>query len=76
MVYFSGIDCKTDYGPAVDAICRSDSLRFLDGKIAQKYSEAYARAWWVGKRRLKTDQQKFLASRDACGADASCLMAT
>ena len=75
VVNFSGIDCAKDYGPAVDAICRNDGLRFLDDKIAQRYSEAYARAWWVGKRHLKSDQLRFLASRDACGADTSCLMA-
>ena len=75
VTYFSGIDCKKDFGPAVDAICRHDGLRFLDDKIAQRYSEAYARAWWVGKRHLKTDQQKFLASRDACGVNTKCLLA-
>ena len=47
----------------------------LEQRIAQRYSEAYARAWWVGKRHLKTDQQKFLTSRDACGVDTKCLLA-
>ena len=73
ITYFSGVDYKSDFSPAVDAICRNDSLIFLDIKIAQRYSETYARAEGQGKLRVKADQQHFLVSRNACGSDVACL---
>lgn len=73
--YFPAIDCSRDYGASIDAICRSDGLRFLDDRIAQRYSEAYARAGWPGQRRLHADQQRFIAARNVCGSDTGCLWA-
>jgi uncharacterized protein len=71
--YLPGINCKTDFGPAVDTICNSNGLLALDGKIAQRYSEARASAGRFGKWRLLRAQRKYLAHRDDCGADKQCL---
>ena len=70
---FASIDCRKDFGPAVDSICKSRHLRYLDGEIAERYSRAYGAAGSRGKARLKADQRKFLAIRDGCGTDAGCL---
>jgi uncharacterized protein len=31
---FASIDCAKDFGPAVDTICKSSHLRYLDQEIA------------------------------------------
>ena len=70
---FASIDCAKDFGPAVDTICKSRHLRYLDQEIAERYTRAYASAGRNGKARLLAEQRKFLVIRDGCGTDAGCL---
>ena len=69
----ASIDCRKDSGPAVDTICKSHHLRYLDEEIAGRYTRANAAAGGRGKARLQADQRKFLAIRDGCGTDPGCL---
>ena len=71
--YFPGIDCRQDHGAAIDAICASDRLHFLEDKITQRYSEAAARANKAAFDDLLGAQRDYLADRDSCGADRECL---
>jgi len=71
--YFPGIDCRKDHGPAIDTICESDRLMFLENKITQRYSEAAGRANKFHFAHLIEDQRTYLAERDACGRNRNCL---
>ncbi len=71
--YFPGIDCRRDHGPAIDTICASDHLKVLEDRIAQRYSEAAARANKREFTELLEDQRLYLADRNACGTDRYCL---
>lgn len=71
--YFPGIDCRLDHGQAIDTICESDHLKFLEDKITQRYSEAAARANKFHFTHLLADQRLYLADRDACGRNRTCL---
>lgn len=71
--YFPGIDCRKDHGPAIDTICASDHLKFLEDKITQRYSEAAARANKREFTQLLDDQRLYLADRNACSRDRYCL---
>jgi hypothetical protein len=73
VTYLPGINCKTDFGPAVDTICAHTGLLALDRRIADRYSEALDQAGRFGQWKLKRSQHKFLAQRDDCRADKSCL---
>ena len=70
---FSSIDCRSDYGPAVDTICKSSHLRYLDEEIAERFTRAYDRATSREKARLLSEQRAFLVIRDGCGTDAGCI---
>jgi uncharacterized protein len=56
-------DCRRAGTPTEIAICANPSLAALDSALAE--------AWNAGGRRA--DQADWLRSRDACGADVSCL---
>jgi uncharacterized protein len=71
--YLPSINCKTDFGPAIDTICGSTGLMALDRQIAARYSEALYQAGRFGQWRLKRSQRQFWAQRDGCGADKTCL---
>jgi uncharacterized protein len=73
--YLPGINCKTDFGPAIDTICSTNGLLALDRQIADRYSEALYQASRFGQWSLKRSQRKFLGRRDDCGADKACLRA-
>ncbi|MGH8337520.1 MAG: hypothetical protein ACRETL_12005 [Gammaproteobacteria bacterium] len=74
--YFPGIDCKHDFGRAVETICKSDRLLSLEDKITQRYSEAAARANKARFGRLLYRQREYLADRNACGSNRPCLERT
>lgn len=70
---FASIDCRIDDGQAVETICKSKHLRYIDDEIAQRLTKAYERATPREKERLLTEQREFLAIRDGCGTDAGCI---
>ena len=74
--YFPGINCRVDHGRAIDTICSSDRLMFLEDKITQRYSEAAAHANKAAFDVLLHDQREYLADRDACGSNRDCLEMT
>jgi uncharacterized protein len=75
VTYLPGINCQSDFGPAIDTICSHNGLLALDRRIADRYSEALYQASRFGQWSLQRSQRKFLGQRDACGADKACLRA-
>jgi uncharacterized protein len=70
---FPSIDCRSDDGAAVDTICKSRHLRFMDQEIAERFTRVYGRASQREQGRLLREQRAFLAIRDGCGTDVGCL---
>jgi uncharacterized protein len=64
-------DCAKAGAPTERAICGSDALAALDRDIAALYRQRRARA--PSTRSVDDQQRQWLAVRDGCNADATCL---
>ena len=65
-------DCAKAATAAERAICTSDRLARLDRALAAAYRQLGAELSVAGETFVK-EQSAFLARRDACGSDVSCL---
>jgi len=67
-------DCSQARRGAETRICRSRRLSRLDRDMAELFREARDQSLsWRSRRRLIRDQRNWLARRDECGRDRSCL---
>jgi uncharacterized protein YecT (DUF1311 family) len=66
-------DCGAAQTDAEKAICSSDFLSHLDDRTARLYGWLWASLEEGPRQHLRDEQRLFLAFRDACGPDKSCL---
>ena len=68
----AGIDCARARFPSEKAICADRSLLELDARLARRFARL-ARLQSDRKPDVSAAQKTWLAGREACGADTSCL---
>lgn len=66
-------DCARAGTPTEFAICGIPALAMLDRRIADSFLRVMATATAAGQDVQRVRQKTWLAGRDACGADVSCL---
>jgi len=66
-------DCTRASAPSEFAICGTPSLSALDRQIAETYAEAVSQQAPEIAEAVRTEQRRWLAQRDTCGADIVCL---
>lgn len=72
----ASFDCNKAATPTEHAICATPVLSDLDVTMATLYAVRMQVPMLMGARgAAQDDQHAFLATRDACGADAACLAA-
>lgn len=87
--YFVGVtggqaqdfNCASARKPVERTICSSAELSRLDERMARTYGRVWAiyatgRTYDWDRLSLRAAQREFLAARDACSGDASCLRST
>jgi uncharacterized protein len=66
--------CSAASKPAEFAICNSEDLQVLDGRVAELYKSQHATSASVlSQTALARDHHKWLASRNECRANLGCL---
>lgn len=67
-------NCRSASYSSERAVCASDGLSGLDERMSRLYGKLMAQTDSArGRERLRTYQVRFLAARDACGRDTSCI---
>jgi uncharacterized protein len=67
-------DCRTNHGPAEQAICDNDDLCRMDVRMSELYFTIQNNEWSRRKYNgLKRDQRAWLADRNDCGSRVRCL---
>jgi uncharacterized protein len=66
-------NCGAATRSAEIAICKSDRLSRLDERMSRLYDSLQASTNDHDSDRLRAYQMRFLAARDACGRDISCI---
>jgi len=73
----ASFDCGKAETATEKAICGDVALARLDRSLADAYTQALS---WASddaaKEKIRTEQRAWIAERDACGGDASCITAT
>lgn len=69
----AGLDCKAAASLTERAVCADAPLRALDTALAKSYAQALASTPPDRRTALRQQQRDWLRTRDACGADATCL---
>ena len=69
--YAAGFDCTKAKTDSQKTICNTTSLSSLDELLALSFNKALSSS--ADSKALKTAQQSWLKSRDACVSDLSCL---
>jgi len=65
--------CNGSLSPVEQAICDDPVLAGLDQKVASQYGRLAAILTGAERQTLVGDQRQWMARRNRCGADASCL---
>jgi uncharacterized protein len=66
-------DCRSAANAAERTICARPRLARLDERMAELYGLLWARLDNDNREGLRDYQRSFLATRDKCGRDASCI---
>jgi uncharacterized protein len=69
-------NCNYAASPAEVAICQDGQLGSLDQEMAQLYFDLINTAPPWAVRRIKSEQRRFIARRNACGYSGQCLLGT
>jgi uncharacterized protein len=68
------VSCSAASKPAEFAICNSEDLQLLDGRVDELYKSRYSTAPSVSTQTaLLRDHRNWLAERNECRADSRCL---
>lgn len=71
----ASFDCRAAESPAEITICDSRSLRRLDTILGDLYASVMDVAEGAMARRIRTEQRNWLASREVCEYDLTCIRA-
>ena len=72
----ASFDCRRASSPTERSICQHPDLAGLDAEVAETYEAARAGLSAPEAASLAATQRLWLQSRDACGADRSCLQSS
>lgn len=68
------VSCSAASKPAEFAICNSEDLQLLDGRVDELYQSRYSTAQSVSTQTaLLRDHRSWLAERNECRSDSRCL---
>jgi uncharacterized protein len=72
---YAPLECSKAHGPAEKAICSSYALGQAEARVATLFGIATSLVAMGQRGDIKDAQRKWIETRDACGADESCLAA-
>ena len=69
----ASFDCAKAGSATEKAICSDIALARLDRTLADQYTVALSFTDDAGKAKVREDQRKWIAERNACAGDVGCL---
>jgi uncharacterized protein len=70
---YAPLDCRNAASPAEKAVCRSYSLGQSEARMATLFGIVTALVGMGQRGDIGDQQRQWIKTRDACGADTSCL---